>query len=207
MATKYWSGMRRHLREVTSFFGLVVLSALSVLLVQHLLVPQRATAQTGQTQQASPSDRAAAIACYDTAVNNGDLDGAVACFASNAVFVGAGRGTQGCTQTAPCTDIAGIRQQIQDKNIGLHECFTLRSVTVSGAVVTGERYAQNDVTRKNGVDGDIEDFIALVPGSQITFFANLKNIGDPQTARDLAISAGTQPAGTPIPTPTTPCGA
>jgi hypothetical protein len=79
---------------------------------------------------------------------------------------------------------------------------------VSGAVVTGQRQDQNDLSRLNGIDaGDLEDFIALVPGSQITFFAALKNVGDPETARDLAISAGTQPAGTPIPPPTAPCGA
>jgi ketosteroid isomerase-like protein len=218
METKPAIGSRR-IRSFASFAAMVALASLAVLLAQHFTTLHKVLAQDRtpgahlsgaqdpvlSAQQDSVPDRAAAIIAYDTAVNNGDLDAAMATFASNAVFVGAARGAAGCSQTTPCTDNAGIRQQIQDRNIAIHECFTLRSITVSGDVVSGERYAQSDVTRRNGVAGDVENFLAVIPGSQITFFANVKNVGDPETARDLAISAGTQPAGTPIPTPATPC--
>jgi hypothetical protein len=183
---------------------LTISLVLGAILVLGLFGPSRNT-KPALAQQVAPSDRAAVLISSFTALNNGDGDGAVAFFASNAVFVGAARSSGTCTQAALCTDLAGIRQQLQNNVVAAHACFTLRSLTVSGAVVTGQRQVQNDATRKNGIDGDVEDFIALIPGSQITFFANLKNIGDPQPARDLAISAGTQPAGTPISNPATPC--
>src|SRR5438309_2191982 len=107
MTTTHRIGLPRRLKGVTSFFGLVALSALAVLLAQNLLTPSQAAAQADQTQ-AAPSDKAAAIVGYDTAVNNGDLEGAMAMFATNAVFVGAGRGAGGCSQIAPCTDPTGI---------------------------------------------------------------------------------------------------
>jgi hypothetical protein len=42
----------RRLRQVASFLGMAVLSALAVLLVQHLLAPTQATAQSDQAQVA-----------------------------------------------------------------------------------------------------------------------------------------------------------
>ena len=224
MASRFGSALRRFSRA-PSFLATVALAALAVLLVQHMLsAPQSATAQSSrasearalggrpdaqpvpaQSATAGPSDRAAVLANLHAALNNWDLGGASALFAPSAVFVGAARANGTCTQASPCGDIAGIRQQLQDHVVGSHSCFALRSLTVSGAIVTGQREDRNDAVRQNGVDRDIEDFIALVPGNQITFFAALKNVGDAETARDLAISAGTQPAGTPIPTPAS-CG-
>jgi ketosteroid isomerase-like protein len=163
-------------------------------------------AELARAQVVEPGDRAAVITGFLTALNNGDLDGAMTFFADNAVFVGAARSGGTCTQTTPCTDSAGIRQQLQNAVLNSHTCFTLRGLTVSGAVVTGQRETRNDVTRRNGIDRDIEDFFALVPTGQITFWAGVKNVGDPETALDLAISAGTQPAGTLVPAPDTPCG-
>ena len=46
MATKHRTGLRRHLREATSFFGMVAPSALAVLLAQHMLTPPQARAQS-----------------------------------------------------------------------------------------------------------------------------------------------------------------
>ena len=43
-------GLPRRTRELISFFAMVALSALAVLLAQHLLTPSRATAQAGQAQ-------------------------------------------------------------------------------------------------------------------------------------------------------------
>jgi ketosteroid isomerase-like protein len=191
---------------------MVVLAALGVLFAQHLAIPSNAMSQdqasalhTGMNQppvvgqQVTPSDRVAIVNAWHTSLNNGDVDASVAAFADNAVFVGAARANATCTQSAPCTDVTGIRQQLQNNVIGTHSCFALRNLDVSGAVVTGQRQVVNDVTRRNGVAGDLENFIALIPAGKITFFANLKNAGDTETARDLAISAGTQTAGDPIP--------
>jgi hypothetical protein len=207
----------RPVRNMASFAGMVALAALAVLFAQHLAIPSNAMSPDQASvlhprlnqapvvdQQVTASDRVAIVSAWHTSLNNGDIDGSVAAFADNAVFVGAARANATCTQSTPCTDVTGIRQQLQNNVIGTHSCFALRNLDVSGAVVTGQRQVVNDVTRRNGVAGDIENFIAVMPADKITFFANVKNIGDPETARDLAISAGTQPAGEPI--PATPCG-
>jgi ketosteroid isomerase-like protein len=184
----------------------VAVSLVFAILVGVGLPSWQGPTKPARAQSVEPGDRAAVLTGLLTALNNGDLDGALALFADNAVFVGAARSGGTCSQATPCTDAAGIRQQLQNAVVGSHTCFTLRSLTVSGAVVTGQRDTRNDVTRRNGIDRDIEDFFALVPDGQITFWAAVKNVGDPETALDLAISAGTQPPGTPIPAPGTPCG-
>jgi hypothetical protein len=156
------------------------------------------------TQQVGLPDRVSVVIGLLTAVNNGDSDGAAALFASNAIFIGALRGGN-CSQSTPCTDAAAIHQQLQSV-VSAHTCFVLRSVSVSGAVVTGQLETHADNARSNGVDHILQDFTALVPAGQLTFFANLSDVADPQTALNVAINAGTQTAGTPIPTPPTPCG-
>jgi hypothetical protein len=50
MASMHRIGLRRRLRQIASFFGMVALSALVVLLAQHLLTPPQAMAQAGQPQ-------------------------------------------------------------------------------------------------------------------------------------------------------------
>src|SRR6266567_6397293 len=157
-----------------------------------------------RAQQVAPSDRSAVVGAYFTAINNGDVDRAAAVFAGNAVFMGSSlRGN--CSQAAPCTDSADIQQQLT-RYVSSHDCRVLRSISVSGAVVTGQAELRSDNIRHNGVDHLMEDFIALVPAGQITFWANLIDLADPQTAWNHAINLGTaQPANPPIPNPATPC--
>ena len=58
----------------------------------------------------------------------------------------------------------------------------LRSISVSGAVVTGQFELRNNASRSRGIDHVLVDFIALVPASQITLYAALSDVADPQTA-------------------------
>src|SRR6476661_4867284 len=101
------------------------------------LVAASALALHGRTapataQQAAPSDRSAVVSAYFSAINNGDVDRAAAVFAGDAVFIGSSlRGN--CSHAAPCTDSAGIRQQLT-RYVSSHDCRVLRSVSVSGAV-------------------------------------------------------------------------
>jgi len=169
------------------------------------LVAGSALALHGRTapagaQQAGPSDRAAVVTAYLSAVNNGDVDGAAALFAGNAVFI-----TANCSPATPCTDAASIHQQLTSDAAG-HICRVLRSLTVSGAVVTGQLEIRNDVLRSRGIDYDLSDFIALVPTSQITFYAAVDDVADPRNALNVAIRTGpAQPTNPPIPNPPTPC--
>jgi len=154
-------------------------------------------------QQVAPSDRAPVVAAFFSAVNNGDVEVAAALFAANAVFVSANP-SGNCSQATPCTDSAGIHQQLTNA-VSIHACNVPRSISVSGAVVTGQRENRDDNRRGIGIDHIAQGFIALVPAGQITFFAAPNDVADPHTALNAAIGAGTQPAGTPIPNPATPC--
>jgi ketosteroid isomerase-like protein len=155
-------------------------------------------------QQIAPSDRSAVISEYFSAVNSGDVDRAAALFADDAIFIGSSlRGN--CSQSVPCTDPAAIHEQIT-RYVTSHDCRVLRSVTVNGAVVTGQSELRSDNIRQNGVDHLREDFIALVPAGHIEFWANLIDLADPDTALNHAINLGiAQPVNPPIPNPATPC--
>src|SRR3954447_24222376 len=120
---------------------------------------------------AQEPDRAAMAVGFFDAQGAGDLDGAMAAFAPNAVFIGA-RVTGTCSAATPCTDLAGIRNQIQG-NLDIHNCQTVRAVQVAGSVVTGQLEARNDVARANGIARVLHTFIMQIPSDQITFFANL----------------------------------
>jgi hypothetical protein len=155
-------------------------------------------------QRVTPSDRSAVISAYFSAINNGDADQAAALFEDDAIFIGSSlRGN--CSQSVPCMDPAGIHEQLR-RYVSSHDCRVLRSITVSGAIVTGQSELRSDNIRQNGVDHLKEDFIALVPAGQIMFWANLIDLADPQTALNHAINLGlAQPVNPPIPNPATPC--
>jgi hypothetical protein len=154
--------------------------------------------------RAQQPDRIGVVRSFINALSSWDVDGQVAVFADNAVFIGA-RATGNCSQQTPCTDLGSIRQQAQG-NVSIHPCYTIRAIQVSGAVVTGQLEVSSDSSRSNGIPRTLQDFIALVPAGKITFFANVNDAGDPLTALNAQISAGTasQP-GPAIPAPAS-CG-
>jgi hypothetical protein len=166
-------------------------------------IPQvRGAAQSAHAQE---TDRASALLRWWDAEDRGDIDTAVAQFADGAVYIGT-MPSGNCSAQTPCTDLAGIRQQIQ-RNGTIHFCTSIHWLQVSGAVVTGEREIYSDYDHSIGVERIVQDFIAVVPQDKITFIAGVLNVGDPETALAAAIDAGTQQAGTPILPPTTPCAA
>jgi len=192
-----------HLATRGTFPTLAIALVLALVTGSALALHVR-TAPAG-AQQVAPSDRAAVLGSYYSAVDNGDVDGASALFAANAVFISTAV-TGNCSQTMPCTDAASLHQFIANVVAG-HGCRVLRSVSVSGAVVTGQVEIANDTLRSRGIDYDLSDFIALVPTNQITFIASVDDIVDPRNALNVAIIAGTaQPTNPPIPNPATPCG-
>jgi hypothetical protein len=213
MATKHWSGPWRLRAEAAAVFGITAVALLLGPLTPPTVRAQsdrradRYAAASGQTlvaQQVAPSDRAAVLGSYYSAVDNGDVDGASALFAGNAIFISTAV-TGNCSQTTPCADASSIHQFIANVVAG-HGCRLLRSVSVSGAVVTGQVEIANDNLRSRGIDYDVSDFIALVPINRIAFIANVDDIADPRNALNVAIIAGTaQPSSPPLPNPATPC--
>lgn len=160
--------------------------------------------EAGQPAQWPGSARAAAVLGFFAAEGRGDADAAAAEFAANGIWAAAGLGDL-CSPAAPCSDAAGIRAQLEG-NIGVHICHTIVELNVAGAVITGRMEVRNDGGRAYGVEHGIQSFLALVPQDKITYLTIVNDVGDPQTALARAILAGTQPAGPPIPPPTTPCG-
>lgn len=160
-----------------------------------------------QAQQSLPlpATRALAVAGLFAAEGRGDADAAVAEFAANGIFA-ASSATDPCPPATPCSGAAGIRAQLEN-NISIHGCHTIVELNVAGAVITGRTETRTDTRRANGVERGIQSFLALVPQDKITYLVIVNDVADAQTALNAAITAGTQPAGTPIPAPTTPCSA
>lgn len=179
-------------------------AAISLALTVLLVVGASALPGSTRPARAGQADRLAIVLAYFDAQNRGDVDAAVAQFADTAVFIGA-RTTGNCSQRAPCTDLAGIRQQ-QGGNAAIHACDTIRTIQIAGEVITVQREARTDTTRINGVERALATVILVIPRDKITFFVAIPDLADPQTALNAAINAGTAPAGTPIPTPNPPCG-
>src|SRR4051812_11928706 len=129
----------RKSRRPQSLVVVVALATLGLLLAQHLSAPYTALAESRAAEaqpagiQASPPGqrwaapaKVAVMMKLHAAINDGDLEAATAFFADNAVFVGASRNPgAACSQTAPCTDIGGVRRQLQTSVIGTHSCFAI----------------------------------------------------------------------------------
>ncbi len=165
--------------------GLALTAALATSLV---VTPLPAAAQQ--------SGRAAVVSGMLDAWSRGDVDGALSAFADDAVFIAA-RVTGPCATTTPCTDLAGVRQQLEFA-VGLNICQTLRTVAVTGSVVLGQFETRTDTDRARGVERLLRSFMAQIPTDKITFFAVLNDLTDPQTAGTLGPRA-------PLPNPATPC--
>lgn len=155
--------------------------------------------------QAQRSARVAVVEAFVNAIASGDVDGAMAAFADDAFYIGANP-TGTCSTQAPCTDLAGIRPQMQS-NVGGHVCQTIRSIQVSGSVVFGTFEVRADRIRRGGIERVLNPFMLQIPEDKITFYAGRLDLTDPQTALFAAILAGTaEPTSQPLPNPATPCG-
>jgi ketosteroid isomerase-like protein len=145
---------------------------------------------------AQQAERVALVRGFLDAWSRHDVDAALSAFADDAVLIAARVGSP-CGPQAPCTGLAGIRQQLEFA-VGLNICQTLRDVYVSGSVVHGRYETRTDIDRANGVERLLRIFIADIPNDKITFFAIVNDLSDPQTA-------GTQAPRAPLPNPETPC--
>jgi hypothetical protein len=164
----------------------------------------RGTAPLQARPQQVDLRRAAIVQQYFTALAAGDVDGALALFAPNAEFIGS-RPTGNCSAHSPCTELAGIRQQL-DANLALgHHCQVATSLEVVGSTVLGRTLLRNDAIRARGIERILQTFLAQVPEDQITALYLVQDLTDPQTVTDLAILAGTQAPAPPLPTPDPPC--
>jgi hypothetical protein len=135
-------------------------------------------------------DKASVLLRWWDAEDRGDVDGSVAQFAINAVYISSTVAGI-CTMQTPCIDLDGIRRQIA-RNVSLNFCTKIRWVLVSGSVVTGEREITSDFDYSIGIERVVQSFIAVVQDGQITFTAGVLNAGDPDTAYAIRQANGTE---------------
>lgn len=183
------------MRWTTLLVGPLALATtiLGVGLLPELLGTQNAHAQ-------NDADRVALVQSYLDAVSRGDVESAASLFADNAVFIGtAPYGS--CSTSTPCTSLAEIRPQLE-AIVAVHVCQVLVDAAVDGAIVTARTEATQDQIRASGDERIIQAYLVQIPQDKITFLAAVLDPADPQTAHQLRVRAGTEPAGTPVTTPT-----
>jgi len=124
------------------------------------------------------SDPAALLQKYEETLARGDVAGALALYAEDAVFDG------GLCAAAPCAGKAAIQKALErlvaDKT---HVHTTLKNY-VSGNVVTSRFEVRNETIKKAGVERIIGWWIVETQGEKIAYLrAGILDRSDPQTAR------------------------
>jgi hypothetical protein len=122
-------------------------------------------------------DPAALRQQYWEALARGDVAGALALYADEAVIDGGGL----CT-AAPCLGKAAIQKEFERRVAGQYRTTTLSNY-VSGNVVTTRFEVRNDVLPKAGVERAMAWEIIEVKGDKIASSRLLLERTDPQTAR------------------------
>lgn len=156
---------------------------------------------------ASPADldQMAVILRHFDALNRGDVDAYMADEADNSFAITASpRGL--CSLAAPCYDKDSIRQNVELTVRTPNLCETVTNIETIGGFVTGRLDVRSDNVRVNGIERNVQAFIAQVQDGKIIAYFGRNDLSDPQSATNAAINAGQQVAGAPIPTPNPVCG-
>ena len=128
------------------------------------------------------SDPAAVVKQHIDAIARGDVAGALALYADDAVIDGHGPG--GPCSAAPCVGKAAIQKELE-RRVAAHQRGTILKTYVSGNVVTFRNEQRNDVTQKAGVERTIGWAIWEMKGDKISSTRGAPERTDPQTARFL----------------------
>ncbi len=182
-----------------------VFLVLAILFGTGLVAQLRQHTNSAQAQVADLS-RAQVILDWAALRNSGDNAALASLFAENTFYITAA--SVGCTPQTPCYDRASVLQSLPSLAIALagHACLKITTIQVRGSIVTGTFEGRNDGLRAHGIERTMNAFMAEVQDGQIIFFVHHNDSADPQTALNIAITAGTAQPGTPIPTPDSLCG-
>jgi ketosteroid isomerase-like protein len=137
----------------------------------------------GPIARAQQVDRVGVVQRFFTAIGAGDLNGAVATFSEDALFVGG----RSCTPPDHCNGREEIRAGLAGV-AGNHISVTIPNPQVAGSVVFGEYELQDDTTVAAGVDRIERAFLAEVPEDRMTVFVSLNDLTDAQTAQYLGVA-------------------
>jgi hypothetical protein len=157
----------------------------------------RATAQQAPSTQLVNLKRATVVLAFFDALNRGEAGVAADLFSENAFHSGAS--AQGlCSSSSPCYGRTNIRETMDTLLTAPRLCETVTSLEVTGSFVTGRIEIRTDPLRANGIERIVTRFMTQVVEDKIVVFFNRSDPADPETARNAAIAAGTQPKGAPI---------
>ena len=173
--------------------ALIVISVVTLGFGLKPVVSAPAPAATPQTDL----KRAAVVLGFFDALNRSDAAAAAAAFAEKGFMIGAA--PQGlCSLAAPCYEQGKIRENTDVLVKIPHLCETVTSLQVIGSFVIGRVEVRHDGLRANGIERIIQSFMIQVLQDKIAAYFGRNDLADPETARNVAIAAGTQPKGTPI---------
>jgi ketosteroid isomerase-like protein len=126
------------------------------------------------------SDPAALVKQFVEAINRGDVTGALALYAEDAVFDGGG-----LCAAAPCVGRAAIQKELE-RRVADKQHLTILKTYVSGDVVTGRAEVRDGTIKKAGVERVIAWFIDEMKGDKIAYVhLVIPDRRDPETARFL----------------------
>ena len=135
------------------------------------------------------SDPAALRQRQADAINRGDVAGALAMYADDAVI-----DRVGLCEAAPCIGKAAIQKELE-RMVGAKEHDTILKTYVSGNIVTYRLEVRNDATQKAGVERIITWGIYEMKGDKIAYVhRGLSERTDPQTARFVEWQRAQPPA-------------
>jgi ketosteroid isomerase-like protein len=151
------NAMSRSCCVVTLFAATLTLAAVTVALAQ--------------------SDPAALLEKHDEAINRGDVAGALALYADDAVIDGGG------CEVAPCVGKAAIQKDLE-RGMANKPHVTILKQYVSGNVVTSRVEFRSDRVKQAGVERVIGWVITAMQGEKIVYTrGGIGDRSDPQTAR------------------------
>lgn len=147
------------------------------------VTPLPPTATPAPTRTQGP-DLAAILRQHYDAVNKGDIPGAVAMFADDAVAV---RGSL-CPVASPCKDKAAIQKQLE-REPGLKVQYTVANTEVSGDKVAVRTEFRNVNTPGVGITRGIEIHTVTFRGDKVAHFVAGFDTSDPETKIQVRFSA------------------
>jgi len=158
-----------------------IATGLAALLVLIVGTPERSSA-------ASQVDRATIVQQWVDARNRGDADGVLALQTENAVWI-AGP----CAAQSPC--LSDRIRALVESNAATHSRFSLSTPQIAGSLVTGRYELRSDTNCNAGVERVVGTVLLSIPQDKIALYVGVNDVTDAQTAMNLAVAAGRQPAG------------
>jgi hypothetical protein len=188
-----WFGGVMTMRAMFRVIALILVSVIGLGVGLKPVVSAPAPAAAPQTDL---KGAAVVLGVFD-ALNRGDASAAASAFADKGFLIGAAL-VGLCSLTAPCYDREKIRANFEVLVKLPHSCDTVTSLQVSGSVVLGRLEARGDGLRARGIERVVQLFMAQVLQDKVVAYFGRNDLADPETARNVAIVAGTEPKGTPI---------